>query len=155
MEKILATLPWWWAIFPSLIIWFWKEHTKKQIQKELDENRSKLKKLEILDERTWKAKKELYDNFVHLWNNATTISQNELLKTVKKIQNDLPYYASDGVVQAYVDWRHNSKSEKSDKSYDVKLFANIMMEIRKDMGFPQTEVTVDNFLEIYISDYEK
>ena len=151
MDKILAISPW---ILP-LIIWLWQQHTKKQIQKELDININKLKKIEILDERTWKAKKALYDNMMSLWGGMLSSDKmKELEKIMKEIQHELPYYSSDSVFKAYLDWRTHIRS--GGESVDgVKKLASIFIEIRKEMGYPHTEITHDDFLRIYIDDYKK
>lgn len=102
------------------------------------------------------VEKQLSDKKYNVYNNLTTVFF-EILKQVKKgqktnaeklgdrmldIKKDILIFGSDKVVRKYFYWEKNSSSNRA-----LKSFAELIIEIRKDMGNPQTTITPTDFLK--------
>lgn len=118
---------------------YWRLKRKFDIQQ---------KKLDTLDERTWRYKKELYDKIYKIYAiliksiKSEQPNSKEIETLVHDVQNVLCYYASDGVVMAWAKWRRNNCG-------NFKDLTEVFIEIRKDVGFPNTKVTSKTFANVF------
>lgn len=90
----------------------------------------------------------------------------DLLKAQRKHQNidgedlvdrmfdankELALYASDDVLQLYLDWLNRSRTGE----VDINQFGELVVAIRRDMGYAKTKITSDDVLRQLILDYDQ
>jgi hypothetical protein len=113
------------------------------------------------DTRTRLAAKkiEVYERFfgfffAMLSNSKTgkTMSETEMLDFLMNFQRDLLFWGSDGVVKAWLNFRHATEPaalNSTDKSFSlasmIKCTANLMIEMRKDVGYRFTTINAVDF----------
>ncbi|MCP4180326.1 MAG: hypothetical protein GY756_21390 [bacterium] len=74
-----------------------------------------------------------------------------------KLGSSLFYFASDRTVKKYVEWRLcylNAGSTGFEPIELLKLYGELSISIRKDLGYENTTCNVDDFLNILIKDWE-
>ncbi|QIW82061.1 hypothetical protein [Bacillus tequilensis] len=64
-------------------------------------------------------------------------------------------FASDETVKKFVEWRKFSLSESPDPIKLVEMLAELLVLIRKDLGYMHTECTKDDFLHILLKDWNE
>ncbi|MRX52360.1 hypothetical protein GJU41_00120 [Bacillus idriensis] len=83
-------------------------------------------------------------------------TQKEHNKKMLDLGTKLFFFASDETVKKFVEWRKYSLTVDS-PNYESKqviiLLAEIMVLIRRDLGYSETECTKDDFLHIMLKDW--
>ena len=84
--------------------------------------------------------------------------QKEFNKKMMDLGTKLFFFASDETVKKYVEWRRfglETEVKKEDQHKVIILLAELMVLIRKDLGYKDTLCTKDDFLHIMLKDWEK
>lgn len=84
-------------------------------------------------------------------------TQKEFYQKMLNLGTNLFFFASDEPVKKYVEfYRYGQKPRDSnfDQSKLVILLAELMVLIRKDLGYKDTACNIDDFLNIKITDWE-
>lgn len=78
------------------------------------------------------------------------------------IGSRLFYFASDETVKKYVEWKkyglemaNKEPIDKKESGKIIVLFADLVLLMRKDLGYKKTECTRDDFLSIFLTDWDK
>lgn len=75
------------------------------------------------------------------------------------IGSRLFYFASDETVKKYVEWKKFGwemiNNASVDKNKSIIIFADLVVLMRKDLGYKKTECTRDDFLSIFVTDWDK
>jgi hypothetical protein len=83
-------------------------------------------------------------------------TQKEYNKTMLDLGTKLFFYASDETVKKFVEWRKYGLTADT-VNYDPKqiivLLAELIVLIRKDVGYTDTQCTKDDFLHIMLKDW--
>jgi len=86
--------------------------------------------------------------------------QKEFNNKMSTLGTKLFFFASDDTVKKYVEWRkHGLRVDEEaggvDKNRIVILLAELMVLIRRDLGYKDTNCTKDDFLNIMLNDWHK
>jgi hypothetical protein len=85
-------------------------------------------------------------------------TQKEYNKTMLDLGTKLFFYASDETVKKFVEWRKYGLTADT-VNYEPKqiiiLLAELIVLIRKDVGYSNTQCTKDDFLHIMLKDWDK
>lgn len=85
-------------------------------------------------------------------------TQKEYNKTMLDLGTKLFFYASDETVKKFVEWRKYALTADT-VNYEPKqiiiLLAELIVLIRKDVGYINTQCTKDDFLHIMLKDWDK
>ena len=67
------------------------------------------------------------------------------------------FFASDSTIRKYIQWRGQSKPNPTndDAIRVLQLYGELVVSIRKDLGYEETTCTSDDFLKIIINDWEE
>lgn len=82
----------------------------------------------------------------------------EYNQTMLTLATKLFFFASDDTVKKFVEWRkyHLTTDEAAVNPLRViTLLAELIVEIRKDVGYKETSCTKDDFLHIMLTDWHK
>lgn len=107
----------------------------------------KEKRLEIekkLSEKKYAVYSNLTDIFFEILKQINKNQKTQIDKVADKmidIKKEILIYGSDKVIQKFFNWQRNTETNQS-----LKAFAELMIEIRKDMGNPNTRITPLDFL---------
>jgi hypothetical protein len=65
------------------------------------------------------------------------------------------FFASDSTIEKYLQWKGQSSTNPSDEDAirSLQLYGELMVSIRKDLGYEDTSCTSDDFLRIIINDW--
>lgn len=111
-------------------------------------------------ERRHQIEKQLSDKKYEVYIKLLTVFF-DILKQVKKnqptnasklidkmldIKKELIIFGNDKVLFAFFKWEKDSQ-----KKGNIKALAELIIEVRKDMGNPQTEITTQDFLKSLVS----
>ncbi|GED02965.1 hypothetical protein JDW21_11565 [Bacillus subtilis] len=84
--------------------------------------------------------------------------QKEHNKKMLDLGTKLFFFASDETVKKFVEWRKYSLTVDTPQ-YEAKqviiILAELIVLIRKDLGYSQTECTKDDFLHIMLTDWDR
>lgn len=78
----------------------------------------------------------------------------ELNKTFLEVANDLFFFSSDTTIIKFGQWRATSQAGTLSPAETLTALADIMVLLRKDLGYPDTTVTNDDFLRLFITDWD-
>lgn len=141
------------TIFPTLLtvlsglfyIKYQKEKEKRiEIEKQLSDKRSKVyNDINLLVFDLFKQTKKL-----------KTLKHNDLENRMIDIIKELIMYGSESVLQKFIQWKKISAKENDDTAMSLKLMMEILIQIRKDMGYYNTKMTCDDILSMIVIDYE-
>lgn len=93
--------------------------------------------------------------------------QEELNKNPDKLKvimanigSRLFYFASDETVKKYIEWKkfgwaNTESDDKKEAAKIIVIFADLVVLMRKDLGYKKTECNRDDFLSIFVSDWDK
>ena len=95
--------------------------------------------------------------------------QEELNKEPSKLQIEMAnigsrlfYFASDETVKKYVEWKkfgwemaNKETVDSKESGKNIVIFAELVVLMRKDLGYKKTECTRDDFLSIFVTDWDK
>ena len=85
-------------------------------------------------------------------------TQKEFNKTMLDLGTKLFFFASDETVKKFVEWRKYglaADTSNFDPKQTIILLAELMVLIRKDVGYTDTQCTKDDFLHIMLKDWAK
>ncbi len=76
------------------------------------------------------------------------------------IGSRLFYFASDETVKKYVEWKkfgwvNKELNDEKEARKIIIIFADLVVLMRKDLGYKKTECNRDDFLSIFLSDWDK
>lgn len=78
------------------------------------------------------------------------LREEELVDRMIDANKDLMLFSSDEVLGLYHAWLRNSR----EGLVDMEQFGELIVAIRRDMGYPRTEITADDVLRQIITDYD-
>ncbi|MGE9755245.1 hypothetical protein ACQP3R_20775 [Bacillus inaquosorum] len=80
-------------------------------------------------------------------------------KSMTELGSKLFFFASDDTVKKFVEYRKQSLKLKADKPAEAErlivLLGELMVLIRKDLGYSQTECNKNDYLHILLNDWDK
>ncbi|ANF38865.1 hypothetical protein IM717_04945 [Bacillus velezensis] len=80
-------------------------------------------------------------------------------KSMTELGSKLFFFASDDTVKKFVEYRKQSLKIKGDKPTEAErlivLLGELMVLIRKDLGYSQTECDKNDYLHILLNDWDK
>ena len=123
--------------------WLFKHEREKrlQIEKQLSDKKYSVYKLFI----------DLYFDMFRTVQEGKSIDIKKIAPKLIEIKRDLLIYGGDKVVKTFLDWQISTFT--NDQS--LKPFTEILIEMRKDMGYPRTSITSDLFLKSLIKNEEE
>lgn len=150
------------------------ENIRIQYAKELEEFRGQLQRelelIKISQAELQLHKTEEFVKFIEYFNDifadkkkqqAIQTDQKEKDKFNKNMLDlgvKLFFFASDTTVKKYVEWRFNvikPRSGTDDRMSLIRIYGDLILEIRKDIGYPNTACDRNDFLNIMLSDWWK
>lgn len=78
----------------------------------------------------------------------------ELQKAALELATGLFLFASDETVRQYRDWKIGSASGKLSGKEMLLEIGNLMVALRKDLGYQQTELKAADYLRLFITDWD-
>jgi len=86
-------------------------------------------------------------------------TKEEFNRSMLDLGTKLFFFASDSTVKKFVEWRKSGQDPAAAAGRDPKhvliLLAELMLEVRKDLGYKDTECTTDDYLYIMIKDWHR
>ncbi|MCY9204454.1 hypothetical protein [Bacillus atrophaeus] len=84
-------------------------------------------------------------------------TKKEHIKSMTELGSKLFFFASDDTVKKFVEYRKQSlkSSETEDSEKLIVLLGELMVLIRKDLGYSQTECNKNDYLHILLNDWDK
>jgi hypothetical protein len=150
------------------------ENVRIQYAKELEKFRgqlqSELELMKINQAELQLHKTEQFVKFIDYFNNffadknkvqAIQNNQNEKDKFNKNLLDlgvKLFFFASDSTVKKYIEWRFcmlKPPNGSLDPLYLIKIYGELILEIRKDLGYLDTKCDHNDFLNIMLKDWWK
>jgi hypothetical protein len=108
-----------------------------------------------LSEHKYRAYIELLDIFFDLIKSTKVDRKTPLAKVTNRMidaSKDLMVYGSDQVVTIYQQWL---KDAREGRAGGLRLFGDLVVAIRRDMGHSKTKITSDQILRQLIIDYDE
>jgi len=121
--------------------WLFKHEREKrlQIEKQLSDKKYSVYKLFI----------DLYFDMFQTVQEGKSVDIKKITPKIIEIKRDLLIYGGDKVVKTFLNWQISTFTGKP----SLKPFTEILIEMRKDMGYPKTTITSDLFLKSLIKKY--
>jgi len=141
----------------------------KQLELFRTDLRKEIELLKISEAQLYMRKAEEFTNLIELIAKEMLDKTNiEKMKTDAKLRQEfnrrlmdlgtkLFFFASDETVKKYVEWRKIGQlidSPGFDPRKIVFIMAELMVQIRKDLGYKNTTCDTDDFLNIILSNWE-
>ena len=79
----------------------------------------------------------------------------KIQKEMLDLATGLFFFASDETVRKYGDWKMGSNKGELDGIDLIRQFGDLMVALRKDLGQTNTELTGDDFLRLFVTDWRK
>ena len=152
MELVNIIVPIVTALIAAVAMWL--------VQKNLQEKRD-------IERRLSEKRHEIYMDILDVFIRSITgeyddqkVKEKAFSNERKKISFDLALIGDDSVIKAYnklLDYSTALKKDEksSDKYEELKLFARLLIEIRKSVGYKKTKLTEVDILRPFIKDAEK
>jgi len=110
---------------------------------------------------TYESRKKMYDELLQPFIDSMIKAQrnqqldiDKLTKQMTEVGIKLAIYGSDKVIAAYEKFRSLGQ-KKPENPYQILVeFGKLIVTIRKDSGFPDTEVNIEKVLRMFIIDYD-
>ena len=83
------------------------------------------------------------------------VDPNTLKQELVEAGVKLTIYGSDEVISAYENFKKLGQEQPLDNYELLSEFGKLILNIRKDTGFPETEITVKEILKSFIVDYDQ
>lgn len=122
--------------------WLYKTEKEKRIHIERQ-----------LSDKKYEVYIKLMSIFTDLMKNLKLKKEyNEKKMTVEMydIQKELLIFACDDVLKAFYKWQKESQNKKN-----LFYLAKLIIEVRKDMGFPKTKITTEDYLQSLLTSKEE
>ena len=127
-------------ILIPLLLWYINTKTSK-----------KLDELKIQTEK----KMQTYDKLLNFFNSAAIKNQKEInTKARLEIVIDLIKFAPDEIVKKFLFFWNKAKKEL-EKVDLTPIYNDILLLIRKDLGYKNTKISGNDIMELLISDKDK
>jgi len=94
-------------------------------------------------------------NFSNFKKGMNEKKQRELNTKMVNLGVKLFFFASDDTVLKYTEWRRYSQQPSVDNVKVLKLYAELILLMRKDLGYGDTKCTIDDFLYTMLTDWDK
>lgn len=137
------------------------ESFKSELQKEVE-------KLKVSEGNLHIRKIEKYSQFVDMLNIAMlSVKENKtpqetakaLEKAMNKFTKDIMFFAGEGTLKRFVEYRiysqivqHGGDNEMAKYQF---VIAELILEMRKDLGYTNKGITVDDYMYITVNDWGK
>lgn len=82
------------------------------------------------------------------------MSEKELHDSMFDVNKDIILYGSDDVVRIYQKWLEDAQKGAGGIA-GVERFGELVVAIRRDMGYPKTKISSDEVLRQFITDYDE
>ncbi|MEH7790512.1 hypothetical protein [Bacillus pumilus] len=132
--------------------------SNRKIQKLQTEIDSKLEKLKIYESQSALKKSEQIER---LWNIFIDILNNKKMPSEKDLNNlyfKVFLYAPDETVKSFIKWKdfvNNSDGTDESSKLAFTYFGEFIVSYRKELGQSDTNLSTDDFLRIFIKDYDE
>ena len=134
-----------------------KSNLVKEIEiLKISETQLQVRKIEEFTKITGFISNYFYDDD---YKKKVTDNPKILAKEISDMRTKLFYFASDDTVKKYVEWRKYGINNKNDPHLKeshkiIKLFAELVLLMRKDLGYKNTVCDIDDYLNIILTDWE-
>ena len=64
------------------------------------------------------------------------------------------FFASDSTVREYGRWKYETSKQGADPLKVLENMGNLMVVLRKDVGYDDTSLTADDYLRMFIADWD-
>jgi hypothetical protein len=150
------------------------ESVRLQYSKELEKFRVQLQRelelMKISQAELQLHKTEQFVKFIDYFN--TFFADKKQQQAIQKNQNEkdkfnknmldlgvkLFFFASDSTVKKYIEWRFcaiKPQNESPDPMNLMRIYGDLILEIRKDLGYRDTKCDHNDFLNIMLTDWWK
>jgi len=120
----------------------------------IKEQKEKIKSInDQLSEKKYKLYNETYSLFFDIIK-ATKGMKNQSIKGIGSniidIKKDLLIYAPDSIVEKFIEWNRFTANNEGDMRH-AKIFLELYILIRKDMGHPKTMINESDILKLIMT----
>jgi len=84
-----------------------------------------------------------------------TEAVSKIQKEILDLATGLFFFASDDTVRKYGEWKMSSSKGELNGIQLLRQFGELMVALRKDLGQKDTQLTGDNFLRLFVTDWHK
>lgn len=133
------------------------ESIRQQFQADLQKEYSSR-----FNERKWETYEHFADIIRRLMesirNKRLQKKQPEIMEELHSFTGKLWIVGGDNVIEAFNDWRKSAPSEDADTSDKMQLLVKLMqivIEMRKDLGYESSIITPEDLLRTFINDFDK
>jgi hypothetical protein len=172
MEAILVTLQLAIGIV-LLLLWQWLKGLPSAIHKRQEQSfqQQLSKELELLKIAHSQIQLRKIERFISFAKIQTDILTNEEFKkkiadndadTIEKLRElvvelgiGLFFFASDTTVREYGKWKRETAIEGINPFVVVSQLGELMVALRKDVGYAETELDRDDYLRMFITDWDE
>lgn len=139
------------AVFVAMATLFLNHYLNKNLQKRLEELKSRLQIEQVTTQEMLNKKRQVYIDLVESMTIfiGQRIPTEEQLTFKRKFLNayDASWlWASDSVLKSLSDYMDlKLKTEIITEVEEKAAFANVVMEMRKDLGFSSSQITIDDY----------
>ncbi|WP_102262859.1 hypothetical protein [Mesobacillus jeotgali] len=142
----------------------------KQLEEFKNQLTTDLEIMKINETQLHVLKTEEFDRFIDSWINAASFSTDNNnrkskqkpkepfdKKEMMKLANKVFLYASDETVKKFLAFKTYKANNDTDTNNlePLYLLADIILSMRKDAGYSQTNCTVEDYLSMTINDFEE
>ena len=155
-----------------LLLWNWLKGLPAAIHKRQEQlfQQQLSKELELLKIARSQIQPQKVERFIDFAKLQTDILTNDELKA--KIQDDDPeavaklrelvvelgiglfFFASDETVRQYGDWKVETAKGVAEPLAVLSQLGRLMVALRKDVGYDDTELTAHDYLKMFITDWD-
>jgi chorismate mutase len=110
-----------------------------------------------LSEKKYKLYSEAYDIIFQILKNTKNtvkISEQELINKMIEINKDMFIYAPDNIIRKFIEWK-NCTSENPTNMKHFKIYLELLIMIRKDMGNKKSLIKEKDILRSIMSSTEE
>lgn len=127
-----------------LTFFIWMYQHEKQKRTNIEKN---------LSEKKYEVYMELITLFFEAILNVKKGIENstDQIDRMTNLNKEIIIYGSDEVIKILYLWTKKAR----EKSNNLKYFGDILIAIRKDMGYPKTKISGDDFLKQLLIEYEQ
>ena len=115
-----------------------------------------------LERLSYESRRQAYDRLLQPFLNAMIsirsgqqINQDELNASMIEAGTKLFIYGSDEVCKEFNNFRRVSQDPEQNVYKILASYGRLLLAIRKDAGYPDTEMTVEEILRSFIVDYDQ
>jgi hypothetical protein len=155
------------------LLWQWLKQLPAAIHRQQEQlfQQQLAKELELLKIAQSQIQLQKIERFIDFAKLQTNILTNDSFK--EQIQNNDPeaiaqlrglvvelgiglfFFASDSTVREYGVWKAESAKEKADPFAVLSGLGQLMVALRKDVGYDKTELNGGDYLKMFITDWDE